>query len=107
MILFFDLTLDHLAGNLHCHAADLILHLIDSFSFLLCNVALSLLFHSTGFLGCTFQDLLTLEGSCPLCLCDNITGLCFGLLHILFILCLHGKSFFLRLCSILDFGICH
>ena len=38
MVLFADFTLDYLAGNIHCHSADLILDLIHCFSLFLSNI---------------------------------------------------------------------
>ena len=105
MILFINFALDYLAGDLNSHTANLSLDLIDSFTFLLCNVFLCLFFHGCYLTGSFFEHLFTLNSRCFLCCHHDFICPFFCFLHILFVLSFHDLSFFFGLHCILDLGI--
>ena len=79
MVGFLDLTLDHLGGDLHGHAADLVLCLVHSLLALLRNVSLRLLLQGSGLCTGLAHDLFTAGGGRFLGTGNDLVGLGAGI----------------------------
>ena len=60
MVLLTNLSLDNLAGNLHCHATDFVLDFVNSLSALKCDVRLGTCLHGNCLLRSFPDDLVNL-----------------------------------------------
>ena len=103
MVLFADLALHHFGGDLHGHAADLVLDLVHGLLALLRNVSLGLLLQRSGLCAGLAHDLFRAGGGSLLRRGYDLVGLGAGVLQVLLVLRLHGLGLgaqFLRICDL-------
>ena len=105
MVCFADLALHDLGGDLHGHAADLVLDLVNGLFALLRNVGLRFLLEGSRLGPGLTQQLLAAGGGGLLGRCHDLVGPGAGVLQVLLILSLHGFGLGAELLGIRDLAV--
>ena len=105
MVGFLDLALDHLGGDLHRHAADLVLCIVHGLFALLRNVGLRFLLQGSSLGAGLAQQLLAAGSRRFLGVCHDLVGLGAGILQVLLILRFHGLGIGAQLLRIRDLAV--